>query len=623
MAAQGEAGTGDVVRDLTMMELPLSPVSRHVWENKYQFRTGEHIHDRTPADSWRRVAEAAASAEPRDQAAWSERFYNILADFRFLPGGRILAGAGTDRQITLLNCFVMGVVEDSLDSIFDHLKEAALTMQAGGGIGFDFSALRPLGTFARGAGAIASGPVSFLEIWDVMCTTLLSTGARRGAMMASLRCDHPDIERFIDAKQQAGKLRNFNLSVQVTDAFMQAVRDDRDLPLVFPAAAVDGSGEIVDQPWPGQPGPVPCRVFAKTPARDLWRKLMRATYAYSEPGVLFIDQINRTNNLWYRERITTTNPCGEIPLPPYGACDLGSINLTRFVRRPFEQDAKLDLTALSATARLAVRLLDNVIDLSHYPLERQSFQAKGNRRIGLGVTGFADALIMLGHRYDAPTARGTASIAMREICHAAYQASIDLASEKGRFPFFERDRHLASPFVSKLPVDIQHGIARHGIRNSHLLAIAPAGSISLLANNVSSGLEPVFAFAQRRRVLDRDGVSKELAAEDYAWRLWRTMRVAHADLPASFVTAYDVSPRDQLLMQAALQAHVDSAVSKTINVPEDYAYERFQDLHAKAYELGLKGCTTFRPNPTTGVVLSDAAAGTEAPHCCVIEREAD
>ncbi len=596
-------------------------ISRHVWDSKYRYRDGGLIHDRTVDDTWRRVARALAVQEGDAAPLWEQRFHAILEDFRFLPGGRILAGAGTGRDVTLFNCFVMGTIEDSLDGIFDALKQGALTMQQGGGVGYDFSTLRPAGTLTHRVGTIASGPISFMRIWDSMCATLLSTGARRGAMMATLRCDHPDIEQFIAAKQDARELRHFNLSVLVSDAFMQAVEEGSDWPLLFPAAALDSDeGEIVLRDWPGCDGAVPCRIIRRLPARQLWQRIMRATYDYAEPGVLFIDRINRENNLHYRERISATNPCGELPLPPYGACNLGSINLTRFVHEPFTDAARLDTDGMHATVQMAVRLMDNVIDASHFPLPQQAEQAHGTRRIGLGLTGLADVLIMLGLRYDSDAGRLYAQQLMEQARDAAYRTSVALAQEKGAFPFFEREAYLAAPFVQRLPADIRDGIAAHGIRNSHLTAIAPTGTISLLADNISSGLEPVFDWSYSRRLLERDGNYRQYEVSDFAWRLWHELH-GDAPLPPYFVTATQLTPQGHLAMQAALQPCVDSAISKTINIPADYPFEQFQSIYREAHRFGLKGCTTFRPNPVTGAILETAEPSNS--HCCSIDREAD
>jgi ribonucleoside-diphosphate reductase alpha chain len=592
-------------------------ISRHVWQTKYRFAD-----ERSVAETWRRIARALAAVEPKDAALWQERFFGLLQDFKFLPGGRIQAGAGTARHVTLFNCFVMGRVEDSIPGIFRALEEGAVTMQQGGGIGIDYSTLRPRGTQTKGAGGVASGPVSFMQVWDAMCGTILSTGARRGAMMATLRCDHPDIEEFVAAKQPPGQLRRFNLSVQVTDAFMAAVRDDADWPLLFPAAAFEGDGETVMRAWPGAAGPVPCRIVRHLRARQLWDLILRATYDYAEPGVLFIDRINRLNNLWYREHISATNPCGEIPLPPYGACDLGSLNLTRFVSSPFTQDARIEHERLSEAAAVAVRLLDNVIDASRFPLPQQAENARGSRRIGLGITGLADALVMLGQRYGSEQSLAVATDIMRLICHSAYHASIKLAQEKASFPYFERDKYLQGPFIRSLPDDIQQGIAARGIRNSHLLAIAPTGTISLLARNVSSGLEPIFAASYARKLLSEDGMSKEFLLTDRALELWRAASGA-AGTPDGFVTTAELPVTAHLAMQAALQPFVDNSISKTINVPQSCPFDDFKHIYDLAYDKGLKGCTAFRPNPVTGAILSEDASGAEAPHCCVLEREAD
>jgi ribonucleoside-diphosphate reductase alpha chain len=454
-----------------------------------------------------------------------------------------------------------------------------------------------------------------------MCGTILSTGARRGAMMATLRCDQPDIEEFVTAKQRPGQLRRFNLSVQVTDAFMAAVRSNADWPLVFPAATFEGDGQTVMREWPGADAAVACRVVRHIPARDLWELILRGTYDYAEPGVLFIDRINRLNNLWYREHISATNPCGEIPLPPYGACDLGSLNLTRFVSSPFTKQARVDHARLREAAGIAVRVLDNVIDASRFPLPQQAENARGSRRIGLGITGLADALVMLGLRYGSEQSLSVATDIMQAICHAAYRASITLAQEKASFPFFERDKYLQGPFIRSLPDDIQGTIAEHGIRNSHLLAIAPTGTISLLAGNVSSGLEPIFAASYERKVLAEDGSAKEFLLTDHALELWRAAK--RSGTPDGFVTTAELPVTAHLAMQAALQPFVDNSISKTINVPQNYAFDDFKLIYDIAYDQGLKGCTTFRPNPVTGAVLSEEASGEEAPHCCVLEREAD
>lgn len=602
-------------------------IARHIWETKYRYVDGDDVVDATVDDTWSRIARALAGVEGDGRDGWDARFRDALHGFRFLPGGRIQAGAGSRRDVTLFNCFVMGRIGDSMEGIFEAVKEGALTMQAGGGVGYDFSTLRPKGTRTRGSGNIASGPVSFMRIWDATCATVLSTGARRGAMMATLRCDHSDIEMFIDAKRDPHELRHFNCSVLVTDEFMNAVEADSDWHLVFPVDRTDGGeGAVVNRPWPGSGGTVPCRVLKTVRARHLWRRIMQATYDYAEPGVLFIDRINEQNNLRYCEEISAANPCGEIPLPPYGACDLGSINLARFVEAPFDADACLDLDGVAELVPTAVRMLDNVIDASRFPLPAQREQAQASRRIGLGFTGLADALVMLGIHYDSDEARALAGRVMETIRDAAYRASVDLAREKGPFPLFDGDGFLAAPGPLRLPPDIRKVIAEHGIRNSHLTAIAPTGTISLLAENVSGGIEPAYELHYRRRVLNAVGEWVEYELEDYAHRIWHE-RSGGAALPASMVVAADLDPMAHLRMQAAVQPYVDHAISKTINVPEDFPFEDLELVYREAYRLGLKGCTTFRPNPITGSVLSgDEAEGPgdgRRQERCTIERECD
>jgi ribonucleoside-diphosphate reductase alpha chain len=565
----------------------LPSISHRIWNMKYRLRAGDGAPiDRELADTWERVGKAIAAAEPKaERGRWAKAFTDPMADLAFLPAGRILAGAGSGRGVTLFNCFVMGQIEDDLASIFEHVKEAALTMQQGGGIGHDFSTLRPKGALVKSIGADASGPVSFMDVWDAMCRTIMSAGARRGAMMATLRCDHPDIEAFIDAKADPARLRNFNLSVLVTDAFVAAARNGDPWNLVF-----DG------------------RVYRTVDARALWDRMMRANYEYAEPGVVFIDRINGANNLAYCERISATNPCGEQPLPPYGACLLGSINLARLVDKPFAPDAQLDEDRLASLTATAVRFLDNAIDVSGYPLPAQRHEAKAKRRIGLGVTGLADALILVGVRYGTPQAVALAERWMATIESAAYLASTELAREKGAFPLYDEQSFLAAPQVQRQPEDVRAAIGRHGIRNGLLTSIAPTGTISLLAGNVSSGVEPVFDFRYERRVLESSGSSRTEAVEDHAYALFRRKFGAQAPLGDAFVTTEQLAPRAHLEMQAALQRHVDSSISKTINCPPDIGFDEFKDIYLGAYDLGLKGCTTYRPNAITGSVLSRTPA---------------
>jgi ribonucleoside-diphosphate reductase alpha chain len=567
-----------------------APVSRQIWDAKYRLKTNDGVPvDFTIEDSWRRVARALAAIED-DPASWEQPFYEALQDFRFLPAGRILSGAGTGRRVTLFNCFVMGDIGDDLASIFDHLREAALTMQQGGGIGYDFSTLRPKGAPVQGVGADASGPLSFMDVWDAMCRTIMSAGARRGAMMATMRCDHPDIEDFIAAKRQAGRLRNFNLSVLATDPFMAAVDADADWNLVFAG-----------------------KTHKTVRARALFDAITRATYDYAEPGVIFIDRINARNNLAYCEDIHSTNPCGEQPLPPYGACLLGSINLARLVRDPFTPQARLDEDELADLVAVAIRMMDNTIDASGFPLEAQRREAFAKRRIGLGMTGLADALMMTGLRYGDADAAAQAGEWARAISRAAYLTSAGLAREKGAFPLFDRDSYLAGETMREMDEDVRAAIAAHGIRNALLTSVAPTGTISLMADNVSSGVEPVFALAYTRKVLQPDGSKIEEEVSDYALRRFRAICGEDAPLPAHFVTAQDLTPAEHVRMQAAVQKHVDSAISKTVNVPEDISFEAFQAVYLDAYRSGCKGCTTYRPNAITGSVLEVKTAEIAPP----------
>lgn len=556
-----------------------APVSQRIWDMKYRFRDASGAADADLDATWWRVARALAAPE-RDSELWAGRFHEALQGFKFLPAGRVIAGAGTGRTVTLFNCFVMGAIPDDMSGIFENLREAALTMQQGGGIGHDFSTLRPRGAPVMGVGADASGPLSFMDVWDSMCRTIMSAGSRRGAMMATLRCDHPDIEDFVDAKRDAKRLRMFNVSVLVTDAFMKAVKEDADWDLVFGG-----------------------KVFRTVKAKALWERIMHATYEVAEPGVIFIDRVNRRNNLHYCESIQATNPCGEQPLPPYGACLLGSINLGALVKDPFTPRARLDDEALERLVPLAVRMLDNVIDVSRFPLPQQEREAKAKRRIGLGVTGLADALIFCGVRYGSPEAVKLTREWLGAVQRLSYLASADIAAEKGSFPLYDRARYLAGETVKALPDDVRSAIGRYGIRNALLNSIAPTGTISLLADNVSSGIEPVFAFSFVRHVLQPDGSKREESVEDHAMRVWRSLKGNEPPPADVFVDAQTLTPADHLAMQAAAQDYVDSSISKTINLPRDISFEAFKGVYEEAYATGCKGCTTYRPNDVTGAVL--------------------
>ena len=557
-----------------------APIAEQIWDMKYRFKDA----DGTPIDAdvtqtWHRIANALASVEA-DPAVWAPRFYDALEDFKYLPAGRITAGAGTARSVTLFNCFVMGTVPDSMGGIFDMLKEAALTMQQGGGIGYDFSTVRPKGAAVKGVAADASGPLSFMDVWDAMCRTIMSAGSRRGAMMATMRCDHPDVFDFITAKSDAARLRMFNMSVLITDPFMDAVKADNPWDLVF-------KGEV----------------YKTVQARDLWDAIMQSTYDYAEPGVIFIDRINKANNLSYCETIAATNPCGEQPLPPYGACLLGSINMARLVADPFGDAARFDTQKMTDLVATAVRMMDNVVDASQFPLPEQEAEAKAKRRIGLGVTGLADALLMVGLRYGSEEAARQTDVWMHAIARAAYLASVGLAKEKGAFPLFDAEKYLASGTMQTMDADVCDAIRKHGIRNALLTSIAPTGTISLYAGNVSSGIEPVFAYAYTRKVLQKDGTRSEEEVVDYAVQMWRDLK-GDAPLPDYFVNAQTLAPLDHVRMQAAAQKWIDSSISKTINCPEDISFDDFKEVYMAAWDQGCKGCTTYRPNDVTGSVLS-------------------
>jgi ribonucleoside-diphosphate reductase alpha chain len=564
----------------------LQKISSDIWEMKYRFKGAKSgAVDQTIEDTWDRIAHTLSRVEGKAAARWQQQFREALEDFRFLPAGRILSGAGTGRNVTLFNCFVMGTIPDSLAGIFDMLKEAALTMQQGGGIGYDFSTIRPKGSRVAGVDADASGPLSFMDVWDAMCRTIMSAGSRRGAMMGVMRDHHPDILSFIEAKRNQASLRMFNLSVLVSDALIEAIDADADWPLHF-----DGS------------------VYDTIRARDLWNAIMQATYDFAEPGVIFIDRINKANNLGWLEEIAATNPCGEQPLPPYGACLLGSINLSRFVIEPFTETARLDREAVQTCVATAVRMMDNVIDVSNFPLDKQRDEAVNKRRLGLGVTGLGDALILSGIRYGTPEAVAAVDRWLGAITNAAYRTSALLASEKGAFPLYEPEPYLKAPMIQALDEDVQAMIAEHGIRNSHLTSIAPTGTISLLANNTSGGVEPVFGYTFNRKVRQADGSHIDEEIQDYAYLVFRELFGDDAKLPDYFVEADGLTPREHVVMQAAAQKWIDSSISKTINLPHDIDFDAFKSVYRQAYDLGCKGCTTYRPNETTGAVLSKSEA---------------
>jgi len=580
------------------------PISQDVLREKY-LKAGETGAE----DVYRRVAHALASVEPEAQRAHHEALFLANLHAGAIGAGRIMSAAGTQIQATLINCFVQpvgdciqGMDDEGYPGIYEALREAAETMRRGGGVGYDFSRIRPRGADVKGTASIASGPCSYINVFDQSCATVESAGARRGAQMGVLRIDHPDVLEFITAKRTPGRWNNFNVSVGMSDAFMQALLDDQPWELVHkaaPGAAIltDGGFQRPDGLW----------VYRTLAARELWDTVMQSAYDFAEPGILFLDHINQDNNLRYCESISATNPCGEQPLPPYGCCDLGPIILTRFVRHPFGfgGTAVFDFKAFEASVATQVRALDNVLDLTFWPLPQQREESAAKRRIGVGFTGLGNALTMLCLRYDSAEGRAQAMLIAEHLMTAAYAASITLAQEKGAFPRFDADGYLATgTFASRLPKRLQADIRAHGIRNSHLLSIAPTGTVSLaFADNASNGIEPAFSWMYKRKKREADGSTTEYAVEDHAWRLYRELGGDVTQLPDYFVSAMEMAAADHIAMMQSVQPFVDTAISKTVNVPADYPYADFKDLYLQAWRAQLKGLATYRPNSILGSVL--------------------
>lgn len=555
----------------------------------------------------RRVALALASNE-QDKEYWATVFYDAQVN-GFIAGGRINSAAGMDSQSTLINCFIQpvgdsvsGYDDDGYPSIYVALGEAAETMRRGGGVGYDFSRIRPIEAYVKGTQSRASGPLSYMRVFDRSCETVESAGGRRGAQMGVLRCDHPDIFSFITAKRTEGEFNNFNLSIGVTDKFMKTVEEKGMWQLVHKSKPSQDYIKENNSYFDEESGKW---IWKSIAAQDLWDLVMKSTYDFAEPGILFLDRMNEENNLYYCEVIEATNPCAEQPLPPYGCCDLGSINLTKFIRNPFTKDAYFDEEAFNNVVRVAIRMLDNVLDVTAWPLAKQQQEAKNKRRIGLGFMGIGDAIIMLGKWYNKQDGVEFASYVSRAMRDTAYRTSIDLAKEKGAFPFFDKDKYLAGKYISRLPQDIRDDISIYGLRNSHLLSIAPTGTIAIaFADNTSNGIEPPFSWVYDRKKRMADGSKKTFEVADHCWRLYRAMGHDVTKLPDNFVTALEMTVEAHTDIMKAVQPYIDTAISKTVNIPADYPYEKFKDLYMYAWKSGLKGLATYRPNAILGSVLS-------------------
>lgn len=591
--------------EITQQKLLPQAISLELAREKYAKGTEKDLSDFDLIPAVRRRIAVGLAVNETDPEYWEKVFFDAMTD-GFIPAGRVSSAVGTALKVTLMNCFVQPIAdqmtgndEQGNPGITNALGESAETMRRGGGVGYDFSPIRPLNAFVKGTQSKASGPVSYMFMFDAMCATVASAGERRGAQMGVLRVDHPDIRRFINAKRTKGQLTRFNVSVGVTREFMDAVAANETFDLVHKARPMDttNASQREDGMW----------VYEVIHAKELWLEIMKLTYDYAEPGVLFLTPMNTENTLYYAEQIDATNPCGEQPLPKYGCCDLGSVNLTKFVRDPFGSNAEFDFERFMAVCKVGVRILDNVLDLSYYPLLKQKEEAHSKRRIGLGYTGLGSTLVMMKSRYDRPEGRELARKITESMRDSSYEASVDLAVERGAFPLFDAEKHLDGNFIKRLPQHIRNRIQEHGIRNSHLLSLAPTGTISLtFGENVSGGVEPAFMFEYIRNVIQSDGSKKSEMVRDYAYHLYCFMQGGDQDvstLPEYFVAAEEMSPMDHLEMVKAVAPYIDSAISKTINVATDYPFEKFQDIYLEAYEAGLKGITTYRYSDVRGAVL--------------------
>jgi len=651
-------------------EIAFQDASLDIWDKKYRLKskTGEII-DQTIDDTYKRVARALADVE--DEAAQREQWYeSFLWALRrgAIPAGRIISNAGAQEHkpaTSTINCTVSGTIRDSMDGILDKVHEAGLTLKAGCGIGYEFSTLRPRGAYVSGAGAYTSGPLSFMDIYDKMCFTVSSAGGRRGAQMATFDVGHPDVMDFIRAKREHGRLRQFNCSLLITDEFLQAVQNNDKWPLAFPinrheaeSVDLDDASQVIWREWPDSngyimrdDGLVACRIYKTVPARRMWDMIMSSTYDFAEPGFIMIDRINEMNNNWFCENIRATNPCGEQPLPPYGACLLGSVNLTRFVEEPFTDNARFNWDEYRQVVRVFTRMLDNVVEINGLPLAKQREEIARKRRHGMGFLGLGSTLTMLCMKYGEPRSLEFTEQVAREMAVAGWEEGLELAREKGPAPIMEEEFEVTGDMLRHRPEmaadgikvgdrvkgrillakysrymqrmaavapDLVEAVASEGSRFTHHTSIAPTGTISLsLANNASNGIEPSFAHHYSRNVI-REGRKSKEKVEVYSYELLAYRELVNADampyaqddaarLPDYFITAEDISPVEHVDIQAAAQRWIDSSISKTANVPTDFPYDRFKDIYLYAYSKGLKGCTTFRFNPEAfqGVLVKD------------------
>jgi ribonucleoside-diphosphate reductase alpha chain len=640
--------------------IPFQEASLDIWDKKYRLKSkiGEPI-DHTMDDTYKRVARALSNVE-KDKGAREKWYGEFLWALRrgAIPAGRITSNAGAEEHkpsTSTINCTVSGTIKDSMNGILDKVHEAGLTLKAGCGIGYEFSTLRPKGAYVSGAGAYTSGPLSFMDIYDKMCFTVSSAGGRRGAQMATFEVGHPDVMEFIRAKREDGRLRQFNCSLLITDEFMAAVRNDEDWPLAFPISSKEAGEQDLDDPeavlwreWPSnddyvtrEDGLVACRIYRKIPARRMWDMIMASTYDFAEPGFILIDRINEMNNNWFCENIRATNPCGEQPLPPYGACLLGSVNLTRFVDKPFTEAARFDWDEYHKVVKVFTRMLDNVVEINGLPLGKQRDEIARKRRHGMGFLGLGSTLTLLGMKYGSPESVEFTERVAREMAIAGWEEGLELAREKGPAPIMDEDFEITGDMLRKRPEleadgyqagdrvkgrvllarysrymqrmaeyqpELVAQLAEEGARFTHHSSIAPTGTISLsLANNASNGIEPSFAHHYNRNVI-REGRKSKEKVEVFSYELLAYRALVNPDampdaedearkLPEYFTSSDQISPTAHVDIQAAAQSWIDSSISKTANVPTDYPFEDFKDIYTYAHSKGLKGCTTFRFNP--------------------------